>query len=47
VAANLHAGLSGSKLVVLRDAGHVCNVEAAEEFNRAVRKFLNENPGLA
>jgi pimeloyl-ACP methyl ester carboxylesterase len=40
VAENLHAALSGSTLVVLPNAGHVCNIEAPEEFNRAVRNFL-------
>lgn len=42
VAENLHAALSGSTLVVLPDAGHLCNIEAPEEFNRAVRDFLRE-----
>jgi pimeloyl-ACP methyl ester carboxylesterase len=36
----LQAGISGSKLVVLPDAGHVCNIEAPDEFNVAVRDFL-------
>jgi pimeloyl-ACP methyl ester carboxylesterase len=40
VAHSLHAALRDSTLVVLPGAGHVCNVEAAEEFNRAVRSFL-------
>jgi len=40
VAENLHAALPGSTLVVLPDAGHLCNIEAPEEFNRAVRNFL-------
>ena len=40
VAEHLHAEISGSTLVVLSGAGHVCNIEAAEEFNRAVRDFL-------
>ena len=42
VAKNLHAAISGSSLVLLPDAGHVCNVEAPEEFNVAVRTFLRE-----
>jgi pimeloyl-ACP methyl ester carboxylesterase len=40
VAESLHAALSGSTLVVLLDTGHVCNIEAPEEFNRVVRNFL-------
>lgn len=40
VAEDLHAAISGSTLVVLPDAGHVCNIEAPEDFNRAVRTFL-------
>jgi pimeloyl-ACP methyl ester carboxylesterase len=42
VAEDLHAALPGSRLVVLPDAGHVCNVEAPEHFNRAVRTFLRD-----
>jgi pimeloyl-ACP methyl ester carboxylesterase len=40
VAQDLHAAISGSTLVVLPGAGHVCNIEASEAFNRAVRNFL-------
>lgn len=40
VARRLHAAISHSKLVVLPDVGHVCNVEAAHEFNSALRDFL-------
>ena len=43
VAEALHAAISGSRLVVLPDAGHVCNVEAPDEFNDAVREFLQES----
>ena len=42
VAEDLHAAISGSTLVVLPDAGHLCNIEASEEFNRAVRAFLRD-----
>jgi pimeloyl-ACP methyl ester carboxylesterase len=42
VAEDLRAAISGSTLVVLPDAGHVCNIEAPEEFNRAVRDFLGD-----
>ena len=42
VAQDLHAAISGSTLVVLPDAGHVCNIEAPEAFNRAVRNFLHD-----
>ena len=41
VAEDLHAAISGSTLVVLPDTGHVCNIEAPEAFNRAVRTFLH------
>jgi pimeloyl-ACP methyl ester carboxylesterase len=40
VARRLNAAISGSKLVVLRDVGHLCNIEAPQEFNAAVRRFL-------
>jgi pimeloyl-ACP methyl ester carboxylesterase len=43
VAEGLQAAISGSRLVVLPDAGHVCNVEAPDEFNDAVRDFLHDS----
>jgi pimeloyl-ACP methyl ester carboxylesterase len=42
VAEDLHAAISGSTLVALPDAGHLCNFEAPEAFNRAVRNFLRD-----
>ena len=42
VAERLHAEIAGSTLVVLPGAGHVCNIEAASEFNRTVRTFLRD-----
>jgi pimeloyl-ACP methyl ester carboxylesterase len=44
VAEDLHAAISGSTLVVLPDAGHLCTIEAPEEFNGAVRNFLRDQP---
>jgi pimeloyl-ACP methyl ester carboxylesterase len=43
VAEALQAAISGSRLVVLPDAGHLCNVEAPKEFNDAVRAFLQDS----
>jgi pimeloyl-ACP methyl ester carboxylesterase len=43
VAEALQAAISGSRLVVLPDAGHLCNIEAADEFNVAVRDFLHNS----
>jgi pimeloyl-ACP methyl ester carboxylesterase len=43
VARALQAAIAGSRLVVLPDAGHVCNVEAPDAFNAAVRDFLHES----
>jgi pimeloyl-ACP methyl ester carboxylesterase len=43
VAENLHAAISDSRLVVLPDAGHICNIDAPEEFNREVRTFLRSH----
>jgi pimeloyl-ACP methyl ester carboxylesterase len=40
VAEELHAGIPGSRLVVLSGAGHVCCAEAAERFNAELRAFL-------
>ncbi len=42
VAEDLEAAISGSTLVVLPDTGHLCNIEAPEDFNRAVRNFLSD-----
>jgi pimeloyl-ACP methyl ester carboxylesterase len=41
VATALHTAISGSTLVFLPDAGHVCNIEAPDEFNAVVRDFLH------
>ena len=40
VAHDLHAGIAGSKLVVIPGAGHVCNIDAPERFNAELRAFL-------
>jgi pimeloyl-ACP methyl ester carboxylesterase len=40
VARDLHAGIPGSRLAVLPGAGHISNVEAAEDFNAELRAFL-------
>ena len=42
VAEDLEAAISGSMLVVLPDTGHLCNIEAPDDFNRAVRNFLSD-----
>jgi pimeloyl-ACP methyl ester carboxylesterase len=42
VAEELNESIPGARLVVLPDAGPVCNIEAPEEFNSAVRDFLHE-----
>jgi pimeloyl-ACP methyl ester carboxylesterase len=43
VAEDLEAAIPGSRLVVLPDSGHLCNIEAPNEFNAAVRDFLHES----
>jgi pimeloyl-ACP methyl ester carboxylesterase len=45
VAEDLHAAISRSTLVVLPDTGHLCNIEAPEAFNSAVRSFLRDSEG--
>lgn len=45
VAKDLEQAIRGSMLVVLPGAGHVCNIEAPDEFNRAIRQFLREPSG--
>ena len=40
VARDMHERIPGSELAVLPHAGHLSNLEAAEEFNRVVADFL-------
>ncbi|MGY1708848.1 alpha/beta fold hydrolase [Geodermatophilus sp. SYSU D00758] len=40
VAEALHAAIPGSRLVLLPGVGHVTNLEAPEEFDAEVRRFL-------
>jgi pimeloyl-ACP methyl ester carboxylesterase len=42
VAEHLHAAISNSTLVVLPGTGHLCNIEAPDAFNTAVRDFLRD-----
>jgi pimeloyl-ACP methyl ester carboxylesterase len=44
VARRLRAKIRDSRLVVLAGVGHVCNLEAPEEFNTVVRDFLRDIP---
>jgi len=44
VAQRLHDAVSESELVLLPDAGHVCNVDASDPFNTALRAFLERHP---
>jgi len=39
----MHQAIAGSRLVVLENAGHVSNLERAEQFNNALLEFLNES----
>ena len=38
---NLHAGISGSKKVVIPGGAHIINMDRPKEFNQAVLDFLN------
>ena len=40
VAEDLRAAIDQSALVVLPGAGHACNIEAPDDFNREIRNFL-------
>jgi pimeloyl-ACP methyl ester carboxylesterase len=40
VAQAMHDAIPGSKLVILPGAGHVCNIDAPDDFNQALRAFL-------
>jgi pimeloyl-ACP methyl ester carboxylesterase len=44
VAEHLHAALPDSTLVVLEGVGHVCNLEAPDEFNETLRSWASEHP---
>src|SRR5271165_7152023 len=37
-----HSGISGSKLVAIKECGHVPQLEKPEEFNRALLDFLGQ-----
>jgi pimeloyl-ACP methyl ester carboxylesterase len=43
VAEALEAAILDTRLVVMPDAGHVCNIEAPKEFDDAVRRFLHDH----
>jgi pimeloyl-ACP methyl ester carboxylesterase len=47
VARQLHAGIPGSRLVVLRGVGHACNLEAPEAFDAELRAFLRSSEELS
>jgi pimeloyl-ACP methyl ester carboxylesterase len=38
----MHAGIPGSYLEIIPDAGHLPNLEQAQLFNQAVEKFLSK-----
>src|SRR3989304_6272116 len=42
----LHEKIKGSKLVIIKDCGHVPPIEKPEEFNEVVLDFLKERDGL-
>jgi len=44
VGSQLHRAIHGSELVQIPGAGHVCNVDAPEAFNSALRRFLRDHP---
>ena len=44
VARDLAASIPEAELVLLRDAGHVCNIDAVADFNRTLVEFLSAHP---
>jgi 3-oxoadipate enol-lactonase len=42
----LNEGIKGSKLVIIKDCGHIPPIEKPEEFNRLVLDFLKDYDGL-
>jgi pimeloyl-ACP methyl ester carboxylesterase len=43
VGEHLHSAITGSSLTLLPGLGHVCNLEAPEEFNRILRSWLHQH----
>jgi pimeloyl-ACP methyl ester carboxylesterase len=43
----MHAQIKGSAFVEIKDAGHLCNIEKPELFNKAVLAFLEKHRDLA
>jgi 3-oxoadipate enol-lactonase len=43
MARTIHQRIAGSELVILKNAGHLSNLEQAEAFNRAVLDFLGRH----
>ena len=39
----LHQGIAGSRLAVIPDSAHLCNIEQADAFNAALLGFLSEH----
>jgi 3-oxoadipate enol-lactonase len=37
---DMHARIKGSKLEVIKDAGHMSNLEQPQAFNRVLLEFL-------
>ncbi|MBP5467109.1 MAG: alpha/beta hydrolase, partial [Clostridia bacterium] len=40
MAKKLNAGIAGSRLIVLEDAGHFCFIDKPNKFNMEVKEFL-------
>src|SRR4029453_2557772 len=38
----MHGKIAGAKLVIIENASHVSNIEQPEQFNHAVKEFLDE-----
>jgi 3-oxoadipate enol-lactonase len=43
VSREMHAGIAGSQLVVITDAGHLTNIEQPAAFNSALSRFLENS----
>jgi pimeloyl-ACP methyl ester carboxylesterase len=44
VARQFEQAIPNAKLVVIPGAGHACNLEQPERFNKAVREFCRAHP---
>ena len=43
MAKNLSEKIKGAKYIEIKDGKHLCNIECAEEFNKTIELFVDQN----